>query len=118
MNTNYGGKPEILRGGARVVTHTEMSDHKRTDVPDPKRSDSRDRGGNLRRKMYASKGGPNTSVLSDVLNTSTQGNSFHRDTSFLDNTELLEGEMNPEEVHYFFVQSIQKSRRLISQTEK
>mgnify|MGYP007016666551 FL=1 len=86
--------------------------------PDARRSDSRERGGNLRKKMYITKGAGNLSVLSDVLNSTGNGKSFDRDTTLNENTEIMEHEMNPEEIHYFFVSNIQKSRKLLSQLEK
>ena len=101
MNTNYGaGKIDVqttsFQGGVQQ-----------------KRSESRDRGGNIRKRMYASRNSNNTSVVSDALNISMQ-----KDNSLLDNTELMEGDMNPEEVHCFFVNNIQKSKRLLLQVEK
>lgn len=85
-----------------------------------RRSESQDRGGgNLRKKLYATKGTGNQSVLSDILDSTTNAKSVDKEASFVtENSELAEKEMNPEEIHYFFVSNIQKSRNMLSRAEQ
>lgn len=103
MNVNYGSKPD---GEDKIPPPKDFED---------KRLAGRDiGGGNIRKKMYRLKGEGNSTFLSDNLNVSMDGKVSDYNSSVPErkDTEFTESEMNPEEIHYFFVANIQKARKL------